>query len=59
MQSIEHPIMNSFAVTAFGVIFVAIMKSPDDLAFAPHRPAGVVVGPKRDAREDRHAQSAL
>lgn len=35
--------MNSYAVTAFGVIFVAIMKSPDGLSLAPHRPAGVVV----------------
>jgi hypothetical protein len=51
--------MNSYAVTAFDVIFVAIMKSPDDLSLAPHRPAGVVVWPKHDAREARHAQSAL
>jgi hypothetical protein len=35
--------MNSCAVTDLDVIFVAIMKSPDDLSLAPQRPAGVVV----------------
>jgi hypothetical protein len=58
-DTIDHSIMNSYAVTAFDVIFVAIMKCPDDLSLAPHRPAGVVVWPKHDAREARHVQSAL
>lgn len=31
--------MNIFIVTVFDVISVAIMKTPDALLFAPHRPA--------------------
>lgn len=56
---IDHSITDSYAVTVFDVIFVAIMKSPDSLSLAPHRPAGDVVRLKHGVREACHVQSVL